>query len=308
MKGIWAQGILSAHKFNERSHGWIGMLVNAAREAVKPDSVIKAAAIAYFAMLSLFPLALMSISIASFFFGSSADQQLILRKFEFIAPALGQLLGENIQEIILARGPVTVIAFIVLIWSASSIFYSLTSTLNGIWNSKRKHPVWKRRGLALGFVLLFIGPVLFLTSFASSMVDNLRTRLPDQISLLGVGISFFVSILLDIALFLVLYLLLPHGDSTWHEILPGAIGAGLLWELAKKAFLFFITTFMSISNLVYGTLAALIAFLTWAYLSGTIFLFGAYLSVFYYQQRQKQKETPSHILFMSGDTSRLHNK
>jgi membrane protein len=84
--------------------------------------------------------------------------------------------------------------------------------------------------------------------------------------------------------------MLPHGASTWHEILPGAIGAGLLWELAKKAFLFFVSTYISVSNLVYGSVAAIIAILTWAYLSGHIFLFGAYLSVSYYQLKQQQQE------------------
>jgi hypothetical protein len=50
----------------------------------------------------------LSISIASFSLGPAMDQQLIVQKLEFIAPALGQLLGENIDEIIRARGPVTV--------------------------------------------------------------------------------------------------------------------------------------------------------------------------------------------------------
>ena len=218
------------------------------------------------------------------------DQQLIVQKLEFIAPALGQLLGQNIDEIIRARGPVTIVALVSLIWSASTIFYMLNQTLNEIWGNKRSRPVWKRRGLAILFVLAFVGPALFLASFAGSMIANLRTWLPDQIIPIGDGISFVVAILLDVALFMVLYMLLPHGASTWRDILPGAIGAGLLWELAKKAFLFFISTYISMSNLVYGSVAAIIAFLTWAYLSGLIFLFGAYLSVSYFRQRQPRQE------------------
>jgi membrane protein len=223
------------------------------------------------------------------------DQQLIVQKLEFIAPALGQLLGQNIDEIIRARGPVTGIAFVGLIWSASTIFYTLTQTLNSIWGIKRSRPVWKRRGLAILFVLTFVGPALFLASFAGSLIANLRTWLPDQIIPIGGGISFVVAILLDIALFMVLYIMLPHGASTWREILPGAIGAGLLWELAKKAFLFFVSTYISVSNLVYGSVAAIIAFLIWAYLSGLIFLFGAFLSVSYYRLKQQQPESASPI-------------
>jgi membrane protein len=89
---------------------------------------------------------------------------------------------------------------------------------------------------------------------------------------------------------MVLYLIFPHAASGWREILPGAIGAGILWELAKKAFLLFVSIYISISNLVYGSVAAVIAILTWAYLSGLIFLFGAYLNVSFYQQIQQQRE------------------
>jgi membrane protein len=287
---LWQQGIRSAHRLNERTHGWLGVLAGAAREALNPDSAITAAAIAYFAIFSLFPITLLSIAIASFSLGSLMDQHLIIQRLEFIAPALGQLLGKNIDEIIQARGPVTLVAIISLIWSASNIFYVLTGTLKDIWRIRRSRPVWKRRGLAIVFVLVFVGPILFLASFASSMTANLLAWLPDPIIQIVGGSSLVLAILLDVASFLVLYLILPHADSTWREILPGAFGAGLLWELAKKAFLFFVSTYISMSNLVYGSVAAILAFLTWAYLSGLIFLFGAYLSVYYYRLKQQQHE------------------
>jgi len=294
MNQLWQQGIRSAHQIDERMHGWPGMLAGAVKQASTPDSVITAAAIAYFALFSLFPLTLLSIAIASFSLGSLMDQHLIIQKLEFIAPALGQLLGTNIDEIIRARGPVTIVAFVGLIWSASTLLYMLTGTLNKIWGIERNRPVWKRRGLAILFVLAFVAPILFLASFTDSVISNLLTLLPDQIiQIVGSTISLVLTILLDVALFMVLYLMLPHAASGWREILPGAFGAGLLWELAKKTFLFFVSTYISVSNLVYGSVAAIIAILTWAYLSGLIFLFGAYLSVAYHQRKQKHSCTQS---------------
>ena len=290
---LWQRVTRRAHQFDQRTHGWLGMLAGAAGEALKPDSAVTAAAIAYFALFSLFPLTLLSISIASFTLGPLMDQHLVVQKLEFITPALGQLVGPNIDEIVRARGPVTSVALVGLIWSASTVFYTLTQTLNGIWGNKQSRPVWKRRGLAILFVLAFVGPALFLASFASSLLANFRAWLPDSIIPIGGGISLVLAISLDVALFMVLYIMLPHGASTWREILPGAIGAGLLWELAKKTFLFFVSTYISVSNLVYGSVAAIVAILTWAYLSGVIFLFGAYLSVSYYQRRQQQHERSS---------------
>ncbi len=288
---IRQRGIRRARRFDVRSHGWLGLLWIAASQAVKPESSIAAAAIAYFSLFSLFPLVLLSISIASFSLGSLIDQQhAVIQRLEFVAPALGQLVGQNIDEIIRARGSVTIVALVSLIWSASTIFYTLTGTLHKIWDDKHSRPVWKRRGLAILFVLTFVGPILFLASFVSSMIANLLIWMPALNLPIGDGVSFVVSILLDISLFTLLYILLPHADATWREILPGAIGAGLLWELAKKIFLFFVATYISVSNLVYGSVAAIFAILIWAYLSGIIFLFGAYLSLFFYQRKQEKQE------------------
>jgi membrane protein len=290
---VWLLSIRSAHQLDKRTNGWPGMLAGAARQALQPESVITAAAIAYFFIFSLFPLTLLSIAIASFTFGSLINQHLIVQRLEFIAPALGLLLGKNIDQIVRTRGPITIVALISMIWSASSSFYMLTSTLNVIWEIKRRRPFWKRRGLAVLIVLALVGPILFLASLAGSMTSNILTWLPIQINQIVSVIGFILAILLDIALFMALYLMLPHAASSWREILPGAMGAGILWELAKKAFLLFVSTYISISNLVYGSVAAIIAILTWAYLSGIIFLFGAYLSASYWKHRQRQLETTS---------------
>jgi len=289
---LWQQVLRYIHRLDDLSHGWLGILNHATQLAAKPDSGITAAAIAYYALLSLFPLTLLSISIASADLGSFMNQQLIMEKLEFIAPALGQLLGDNFNAIIQARGPVTAIALVGLIWSSSTFFYTLNQTLNNLWGIKRSRSIWKRRGLAILFVLAFVGPALFVASFAGSMLANLRTWLPNLVIPIAGSVSLLAAIVLDIALFMILYITLPHGSSTWREVLPGAIGAGLLWELAKKAFLFFVTTFLTVSNLVYGSVAAIIAILTWAYLSGLIFLFGAFVSFSYYNRKQHPSAEP----------------
>jgi uncharacterized BrkB/YihY/UPF0761 family membrane protein len=94
-----------------------------------------------YAIFSLFPFTLLSIGIASFSLGPLMDQHLIVQRIEFIAPALGQLLGKNIDEIIRARGPSTSVILVGLIWSASTIFCKLTQTPNEIWSNKRRRPI-----------------------------------------------------------------------------------------------------------------------------------------------------------------------
>jgi len=81
---VWQQGVRSAHQLDKHTHGWPGILAGAARQTLKPDSVIAAAAIAYFSIFSLFPLTLLSVAIASFSLGSLVDPQLIVQRIEFI--------------------------------------------------------------------------------------------------------------------------------------------------------------------------------------------------------------------------------
>jgi YihY family inner membrane protein len=292
---FWQGNICRYRRLDEWTRGWLGMVAGAGRETLKPESSISAAAIAYFSIFSLFPLTLLSITIASLRLGSLMDYHTIVNRLEFFAPALGLLLGKNFDDIILARGPITIVAFIGLIWSASTIFITFTQTLHRIWKNKRRRPVWKRRGLSILFVLIFVGPILFLASLASSMLTNLMIWVPENFVQIFSGTGIIISILLDISLFMAIYMVLPHGDSSWREILPGAIAAGLLWELAKKAFLIFVTTYISISNLVYGSVTAIIAFMLWAYLSGLIFVFGASLSVSYFQLKLERKEKAGRV-------------
>lgn len=285
---LWQHGIKIAHKLNERTNGWLWVLANTFKKTLMPETAVMASAIAYIALFSIFPLILLSISIASFSFGPSIDQHTTIQRLEFVAPALGQLLGQNIDEIIRARGSVTSFALLSLIWSASTIFYTLTHTLNDIWHVTLRRSVWRRRGIAIVFVMIFVGPTLFLTSLAGSVIANVRLWMPDLIIPLGYGISLILTTLLDVATFMALYIILPHGTSSWREVLPGAVGAGLLWELAKITFLSFVSTYISITNLVYGTVTTIIAFLIWAYISSLIFIFGAYLSVSYWELKHEK--------------------
>ncbi|MCJ7551281.1 MAG: YihY/virulence factor BrkB family protein, partial [Anaerolineae bacterium] len=199
-----------AQRLDERAHGWLGLVTGVAQATLRPETGIMAAAIAYYALFSLFPLTLLSIAIASFSLGPAMEQQLVIQRLEFIAPALGQLLGRNIDAIIRARGPVTVAALVSLIWSASTVFYTLTLTLNEMWGIKRRRPVWKRRGLAVLVVLALVGPALFLAAFAGSILVDLRHWLPAPIIWIEGGISLALALLLDAVGFMLLYILLPH--------------------------------------------------------------------------------------------------
>jgi membrane protein len=81
------------------------------------------------------------------------------------------------------------------------------------------------------------------------------------------------SIAVTITLFTVLYKVLPNTHVPFTEALPGAVLAGVLWEAAKFGFAFLLPYFHY--DLLYGSIGAAVALLTWVYLSSVIMLFGA---------------------------------
>jgi len=286
----WSKAVHALARANRRLKGWPKILLVSLNEALRPSSGVMAAAVAYFAFLSIFPLVLLVVSISSLWLGRLVTENQIIEQLEFIAPALGQLLGRNIDEILQTRGTVSGLALLGLIWSASSIFYMLNRTQSMVWKYDKGPSTWKRRGLAILIVLVITGPLLFLGSFAGSTLGSIRELIPDSIFAIQYELTQLFSIIMDILMFFVLYILLPHGSSSWKDCFPGAVLAGLLWEAAKKAFLLFITSYLTSSNLVYGSLASIIAFMTWVYFSCVIFFFGGYINYHNHQVRSFSRQ------------------
>jgi membrane protein len=248
-----------------------------------------AAAIAYFTLFSMFPLILLSVAIASNFF--DPDPLLagaeIIERLEFVVPGLGDLLGSNLEQIVQARGAVTGLSALILIWSASSVFYVLTRALDDIWQSSKKgRSLWKHRALAI-LLTIALAILLWIASFAWSVLLPIVNQLtPEGLIRVTPFIGQLVSALASVLLFALLYYMLPHARPDWRDVLVGASIAGLFWELAKRIFLQLATTSLTNTNLVYGSMATIIAFLGWVYASSLILLYGAHVAVRYRQMRR----------------------
>lgn len=268
---------------------WLRLIFLSLQAALAPDSALTAAAISYFTLFSLFPLTLLTVAIGSLWIDPMLAESEVVTQLEFAAPALGELLGSNIERIVRARSTITGFAALTLLWSSSNIFNVLTRAADKVWTLDEKRPSWRRRGLAI-LIVLTISGLLLAASFAESTIWTIiNTLLPNEIQQMQAYTDRFWAVFLSVALFGTLYYFLPHVKLTWRQVLPGAVGAGILWELAKQGFLYFVASYLSRSNLVYGSFATITVFLTWAYLSGLIFMFGAHLNVKY---RQLKEEMP----------------
>ncbi len=274
---------------NRQTRGWFLLLFESLRDVLSFQSSLYAAATAYFTLLSVFPLILLIVAIVSFWFDPYLDNQMIMERLEFVVPALDELLGANLERIYRTRGAITRLSAVLLIWSASSIFYMLTRSMDNIWEEVMIRPAWRHRAMAVG-ATLGVSILLLIGSFAWSVAVPIVNRLlPERIIEISPYLGGFGSAIVSALLFLVLYRMLPHAKLSWRDVVVGAIIAGVLWELAKHIFFYFVSNFLTTSNIVYGSLTTIIAFLTWAYVSMLIFLFGGHVNERYRRLRRDRQ-------------------
>lgn len=259
---------------------WGALALRALYDALAPESQLIASSIGYFTLFSLFPLALLVIAIASNWLDPLLAETRIVAELEFIVPGLNELLGENLQNLAAERGPVSGVAALMLIWSASNVFNVVTRAMDRIWGADINHrrSMWRHRTLAIIMVLIITALLLMASSIEGTLLTIINSLLPAGLAGIGPFTTRFWAIILNVTLFTLLYYFIPHVKVNWREVLPGAILAGILWQLAKQIFLYFVSYYLSRSNLVYGSVGTIIAFLTWTYFSSLILLFGAYFN------------------------------
>ena len=232
-----------------------------------------AQAIAYNALFTLFPLVVLSITVASVFYPDS--QQRVLNFVDTLAPTLHDFISQNLTNYLGGRAASSIIAVGFLIWSGKNLFLTLAYALDRALGVPKGRPLV--HDIALSLIMLPLVGILLLIAMTLPILISIivaMTAFPDQAlvtRLLGYG----VSLLLVFVLTIVMYTFLPNRRVVWHFAVPGATFAALTWPLVQLAFEQY-TTHVNFSH-VYGALSAPLALLLWFYLMGSIFLFGAQL-------------------------------
>jgi membrane protein len=273
-------------RLDGRSNGWLGVGERTYKGFLKHQGHANAAAIAYYTLFSLFPLTLLLISLGSLVLNSEEAQGAALALVRGYLPAAVGLVRGNIQRVLELRGRATIIGVVGFVWAASGVFGGLSRAINRAWDLHRPRPPWAERALALGMVLLIA--LLFFLSIFSTAAFEVVSRLSTVILFEPVWTGLSTRILpyiFTVLLFSFLYRVLPHARVAWTEVLPGALLASLAWEVAKYGFTLYLTSFAAY-NLLYGSVAAVIALLLWSYISGVIILLGAEFTVQWARRRR----------------------
>jgi len=254
------------------------------------DLFTSAAAMSYFGLMALFPTLLLLFAIGTKIAGGS---QMFAHAVE-VYPGSSQFLRDTIgPRSQVGYGAITTCVVLVF-WAGSWVFAVIERALNRIWGATSR-TFWHGRALTLGMVgivgLLLSSSVL-VTSILVVLRDIANRLSPRQIEryplLLSVGSAFWqivfaaLSFLITVALFVVVYRFMPRAQVTLKDSLPGAFLGGLLWEIAKYVFALSLNYFHY--DQIYGSVGAVVAVLTWSYVSSLILLFGAQLTAVFHRE------------------------
>lgn len=171
----------------------------------------------------------------------------------------------------------TALGIIGLIVTALLLISSVDGALNHIWRSERKRAIVY--SFAVYWMILTLGPLLVGASMGiSTYLLSLRWLADSRVYSLVDQLLRLFPLLLSCVSFWLLYCIVPTQRVPLRDALIGALVAGGLFELGKKAFALYITAFPSY-QLIYGVLAVIPMLFVWVYWSWCIVLLGAEITV-----------------------------
>ena len=266
------------------------MLGRALHQFHENDLFTSSAAMSYFGLMALFPALLLLFATSN---KLAAGSQLFAHAID-VYPGSAKFLRDTIEAFSdLGLGAI-VTCVVIVFWAGSWVFAVIERALNRIWGTVSR-AFLHGRALTIGMVGL-VGVLLALSVLGTSvlvafreMAGRLSPRQLERYTLLASVSSAFwqvlfatVSYLVTVALFVLVYRFMPKAEVTLRDTLPGAFLAGALWEIAKYVFAASLGYFHY--DQIYGSVGAVVAVLTWSYVSSLILLFGAQLTaVFHYE-------------------------
>jgi membrane protein len=253
----------------------VQFIARTAEESGNHDAGQRAAGVAYYAIISIFPLLLGLIAVFGFFLPSLNLQDQLLKFVGNNIPGATNILKDNIANVIKLRGVMSILSIVILFWSASALFSSISLAINRAWNVIRHRNFFIRKASELGMV--FGTGILFLLSLGASSIITIMhgvLNLPTT-SLVMVYVSTkLAAFLLIFLVFLLLYKFIPNTKTYWRGVWPGALLVALLFELARTLFIFYLDNIANY-QLIYGSITSIIVLLVWIYYSSLIMILGA---------------------------------
>ena len=281
----------SRHSFGVKNRSpWSSMLVHVFHKFDENDLFTSAAAMSYFGLLTLFPALLLLLAVSN---RTSTGAEMLSQIMQAY-PGSREFLRATIRSLAGVGPGVLITCITVVLWAGSWVFAVIERAVNRIWGTKPRKFL-HGRFLTVGMIFA-AGMVLLLSVFATSILVTLQhyvgmlpLRVLERFSwLMILGSAFWQlvfllsSMLVTFTMFVLVYKFMPNTSVQLRDTIPGAVLAGILWELAKYVFALSLHYFHY--DQIYGSVGAVVAVLTWGYVSSLILLFGAQLTEVFHRE------------------------
>lgn len=268
-----------------------------------------ASSLAYTTILSLAPLTAISLSVFSSFKGSKTVVTGFIFKWLLPNEELARVIGKNMDVFSANAASVSIFGVIMFALIAVWVMGTVESAFNMIWKAPKARPFFKR--FITYWTAITFAPALIAASVATTA--SLHSMMASGAIY---GYSFSHSILLRVAPYLftwtafaLAYRLIPNVRVGMWPAWTGAFVAGLLFEMAKRGFDYYLRAFAGYEK-IYGALSVIPAFLLWLYVTWLIVLFGAALAYVIQHRDELDAETdgathlPYHAMSLAALTAR----
>lgn len=250
---------------------------------LREDSLMVAGSIAYHSLLAMFPLLLLLLGISGLYirrFELAGELSIVLQRY---LPVKTDFIMQNLVGISRAYGRIGVLSFLLLMWSSSGVFVPLEKAMNRAWQIEQGRSWLRSRMLAMEMAAI-VGSLLMISMFMVGAEFFLRRWLNQ---LMGPSLGFLAafifhilraasSFVIALMAFVVLFERLPNRPMRFRQAFPGALLTALLWEAARLIVTILVPHFNY--RQVYGSIGAVVALMTWSYISSAVILFGAQVS------------------------------
>jgi YihY family inner membrane protein len=258
-----------------------------------------AAALTYYAVLSIFPALLVLVSVIGL--AGRGTVQALAANLGRVAPgSVNEILRTAVENLQHSQGSAGVIALVGLgaaLWSASGYVAAFMRASNAIYDVPEGRPIWKTVPLRLG-VTVVVMVLLAVSAAAVVLTGGVAARVGRLLGIGSAGVTAWnlakwpVLLLVVSFLFALLYWASPNARQGFRWVTPGGILAVVVWVLLSAGFALYVANFGSY-NKTYGSLAGVIVFLVWLWLSNMAILLGAELNAELERRRAVEAGLPA---------------
>jgi Ca2+-transporting ATPase len=260
----------------EQSNWWRTLKLAGARWA-QEDGDQRAAAFAYYLLLSLLPLTLLVVAAGSLFVEREVATQAVVKLVNHYTPLTGEQergAVATIRDWLNARGRISLAALPLLLWGALKFLRTLIRTTNRIWHAQT-YNWWRLPLKSLGLLGITASAVL-IGILLPGVARLVREWLTTQLHFPQWAFALMFHLIPGLVLFyglIMIYKLAPSRPTRFSEVWLGALAATVLIWLGERLFLVYAANFAQF-NVLYGALGGIVAFLLWLYLSSCVGVFG----------------------------------